>query len=112
MPADDVQAWLALAERVGLELRRLGMLKHVEHLRRYYVNVRAGRAPASGEWDDAHVVELAKILGVPPYDGAYPVRPRMSRCGCPTPKTYTQAVWPGGCKSACCACHEVWLELG
>jgi hypothetical protein len=59
------------------------------------------------------LIEWAKILRLPPYEGAYPVRPGMSRCGCPTPKTYTQAVWrPGGCKSACGACRDVWLELG
>ena len=108
----DAPARLALAERVGLALRRLGMLKHVEHLRRYYVIVRSGRTPAAGEWDDAHVIELAKILRVAPYEGAYAVRPRMSGCGCATPKPFTQAVWPGGCKSTCGSCHDVWLELG
>ena len=112
MLAEDVAARLALAERVGLALRRLGMLKHVEHLRRYYMTVRAGRTPTRGEWDDDHVVELAKILRVPPYEGAYPVRPRMTKCACPSPKTYTSAVWPGGCKSTCSNCHDVWLELG
>ena len=109
MPADTR---LALAERVGLELRRLGMMKHVERLRRYYADVRAGRAPASGEWTDDMVTEWAKILRVPPYEGAYPIKPRMARCACPSPKTYTQTVWPGGCKSSCSGCHEVWLELG
>jgi len=112
MLAEDVAARLALAERVGLALRRLGMLKHVEHLRRYYATVRARRSTAPGEWNDAHVVELAKILRVPPYEGAYPVRPRMSECACPSPKTYTQAVWPEGSKHACSECHDVWLELG
>jgi hypothetical protein len=109
---DDVPARLALAERVGLELRRHGLLKHVEHLRRYYAGVRSGRAPTSGEWTDDMVTEWAKILRIPPYEGAYPVRARMSNCRCPSPKTYTQVVWPGGSKHACSGCHEVWLELG
>jgi hypothetical protein len=103
---------LLLAERVGLELRRHGLLKHVEHLRRYYLTVRSARSPAPGEWTEAMVVEWAMILRLPPHEGAYSVRPRMSKCRCPSPKTYTQMVWPGGCKSACGNCHDVWLELG
>jgi len=44
------------------------------------------REPAAGEWADAMVIEWAKILRLPPYEGAYPERPRMSKCGCPTPR--------------------------
>jgi hypothetical protein len=112
MPPVDARPKLALAERVGLELRRHGMLKHVGHLRRYYATVRAGRTPASGEWDEQMVIEWAKILRIAPHEGAYPVRPRMSKCGCASPKTYTRCVWPEGAVSVCSACHEVWLELG
>jgi hypothetical protein len=109
---DDVPAKLALAERVGLELRRLGLTTHVVHLRRYYATTRAGRTPGDGEWDDAFVVEWARQLRLPPHERDYAVKPRMSSCGCPTPKKYTQSVFPGGSKHACGACREVWLELG
>ena len=109
--SDDLAARLALAERVGLELRRHGLLKHVEHLRRYYSTVRTGHTPAAGEWTNGMVVEWAKILRVPPHEGAYPVRPRMSKCACASPKLYTEMVWPGGCKSTCSNCRDTWLEL-
>lgn len=112
MPSDDAKAMLALAERVGLEFRRQGMLTHVGYLRRYYADVRAGRTPAAGEWDDHMVIEWAKILRCPPYEDALPVRPRMSPCGCATPKLYTRTVWPEGSKTVCGSCHAVWLELG
>jgi hypothetical protein len=82
----DIQAKLALAERVGRELRRLGLDKHVAHARRYYSNVRARRAPGDREWDDSMVVEWARILRLPPYEKDYEVKPRMSKCGCPTPR--------------------------
>jgi len=111
-PPVDRNAKLALATGVGLELRRRGMLTHVERLRVYYAAVRAGRAPVAGEWDDAMVLEWAKILRVAPYEGAYAVKPRMSKCGCDAPRTFTERVFPGGCKAACGACRETWLEMG
>jgi len=36
---------LAMCERLGAELRRLGMRKHLEHLARYVAAVRSRRAP-------------------------------------------------------------------
>ncbi len=111
-PVVSLHARLALAERVGLSPRRHGLLRHVENLRRYYATVRAGREPSYGEWNDALVVEWAKILRLSPYEGAYPVRPRMSKCACADPKMFTQLVWPEGSKHACSGCQDAWLELG
>jgi hypothetical protein len=110
--SEDLVARLALAERVGLELKGLGLQKQVEHLRRYYATVRSGRTPGPGEWSESMVVEWAKVLRLPPHEGAYPVRPRMSTCSCATPKTFTKLVWPGGSLHTCSVCHDEWIELG
>ena len=102
---------LDLAERVGKELVRLGLSKHVEHLRTYYRHVRAGRPPPNGGWTEGLVIEWAKTLRLRPYEDAYPVKARSSSCGCSSPQTYTKTVWPDGSVHTCGSCKLVWVEL-
>jgi hypothetical protein len=100
---------LALTERVGRELTKLGLAAHVKRLRRYYADVRAGRP--SEVWTHAMSVEWLRVLRLPPYEHDYPVLPRMSICPCPTPQKLTQMVFPGGAKLRCAGCGAQWLEL-
>jgi hypothetical protein len=110
--ADDLDEKLDLAERLGKELARLGLHDHVTRLRAYYRDLKAGRPHVGpGTWNEAHVVEVAKTFRVPPYEHAYPVRPRMSSCGCETPKKFTSGTLPNGSKHTCASCHATWLEL-
>ncbi len=107
---DETAAELALTERVGRELVRLGLKNHVTRVRRYYAAVRAGRA--TDEWSHAMNVEWCRLLRLPPHENDYPVRPRMSGCAtCSMSRTFTRTVFPGGSKTRCAACGAEWLEL-
>ena len=100
---------LALTERVGRELVRLGLHPHVKRLREYYAAIAAGRA--TSVWSHAMNVEWMQILRLPPYENDLPVRARMSPCtACDISRPFTEAVFPGGSKHRC-ACGAVWLEL-
>jgi hypothetical protein len=102
---------LALASRIGTEFVRLGMRKHVAQIRAYYRTVRAGREPGEGEWTDDLVVGWAQNLRIEPHERDVPVKPRQSSCGCPSPRTFTVLVWPGGSRHTCGACHANWIEV-
>ena len=112
-----------LLERVkalGHEFARLGMRQHVQRLRVYYLAVKKGLASPSNEldvkWSEPFVVEWLKMLQVPPFAGAYAVRPRGSRCArCLEVKNeaatlFTETNFPGGSKMRCQACGAVWIE--
>ena len=112
---------LALICRLGAEFRRRGMSEHLRRLRVYYLAVRhrltRGRNELDVRWSEAHVLDWLRALQVPPYDRAWPVRPRGS--GCPTcgvaqgetPSGRTELVFPGGTKLRCRECGASWLEL-
>ena len=110
--ADDADrtAELALTERVGRELKRLGLKNHVARARSYYAAVRAGRS--TDEWTHALNVEWCRLLRLPPHENDYLVRPRMAGCSsCAISQTFTQTVFPGGSKTRCAGCGAEWLEL-
>jgi hypothetical protein len=102
---------LLLAENVGRELVRLGLEEHLAKVRSFYADTRAGRPLRMGGWIQEHVIELAKILRVPPYEHAYPVRPRLSSCGCSSPQPLTALMVGPVSKLECGACGVVWLEV-
>jgi hypothetical protein len=58
------------------------------------------------------VVGWAQNLRIEPHDRDLPVKPRQSSCGCPSPRTFTAGVWPGGSRHTCGACHVTWIEVG
>ncbi|MHB8877822.1 MAG: hypothetical protein ACYC8T_29365 [Myxococcaceae bacterium] len=111
---------LAHVTALGREFVRRGMRQHVQRLRLYYLAVKKGLASPSNEldvkWNEPFVIEWLKILQVAPFDGAYPVRPRGSRCvRCPETRNeqaslFTDTNFPGGSKMRCQACGAVWLE--
>jgi hypothetical protein len=101
---------LQLVERVGRELAKLGLKKHVARAREYYAAVRDGRP--CDVWSRGLTVEWARMLRLPPHENDYPVRPRMSPChGCEASRTFTAAVWPGGSLHQCDACGSRWICL-
>jgi hypothetical protein len=108
VPSDER---LALAERLAVELKRLGMNSHVENLRGYYRRTKRHEPHGYGEWNDAHVVSVARMLRVPPHENDWPVRPRNATCSCSTPRTITHGIFPGGTVITCDACKEKWIEL-
>jgi hypothetical protein len=115
---------LRLLEHVkslGREFKRRGMGQHVQRLRVYYIAVQKGLTSPSHEldikWSEPFVVEWLKILRVPPFERAYSVRPRGSRCGrCSETRNeqtsvFTELNFPGGSKMRCQACEAAWVEL-
>ena len=107
----EVKEQLELAERVGRELVRPGLPKHVQHVRRFYADTRAGRPLSKDGWSYSMVQEWSRTLRLPPHQNEYPVRPRPSSCGCPSPQTFTLGVIPGGSKHKCGRCGFIWLAL-
>ena len=95
---------------------------HARALRLYWLAVRHGlvtgdKAAVKVEWNADSVIEWLKVLRVPPWDRAYPVRPRGSACRrCPRGdghpvETTTLLSYSGGAKMGCRACGDAWLEL-
>jgi hypothetical protein len=106
----DRDTELALTERVGRELARLGLHTHVGRMRAYFAAVRAGRP--SEAWSHDLSVEWLRLLRLPPYETDYPVRDRMASCGrCETSSVFTATVFPGGSKHRCGSCGAQWLAL-
>lgn len=112
---------LQRVERLGREFVRRGMDAHARKLRIYYLAVRHRLAsPLTGEvdvrWSEERVLEWLKLLRLPPYESAYPVRPRGA--GCPRCEKstndrtalHTEQTFPGGSKMSCHACGAMWLE--
>ncbi len=107
----DLGDELALTERVGHELARLGLREHVARIRAYYAALKAGRS--SDAWSHKMNVEWLRLLRLAPYENHYPVRPRMSGCeDCHgMGGLFTVTVFPGGSKHQCGGCGKQWLEL-
>ena len=79
---------LARVEALGREFVRRGMRDHAQRLRVYYLAVKKGLASPSGEvdvkWNEPFVLEWLKMLQVAPFERAYELRGRGSRCtACP-----------------------------
>jgi hypothetical protein len=118
----DREALLQMVHRLGGEFRRRGMRTHVTPLRVYWLALKHGLVQ-----DEEHALHLAlseetvvewfKLLRLPPYQGAYSVRPPGSVCpDCPPPEgraneVTTERTFPDGRKVVCLACRRSWLEL-
>jgi hypothetical protein len=114
---------LKMVGALGRAFVRRGMHAHAAKLRAYYVLLRRGLAtPGKNEvdirWSEALVIEWMKILRMPPYENAYPVRPAQSSCSrcreTPTNEAggfQTESTFPGGWKVRCSTCGEAWLVL-
>jgi hypothetical protein len=109
MTQDELLARADLVVRIGKELRRLGMLKHVEHLTAYYRSL-GRREPARDEWSHEMVTRWAQNLRLAPYD-QLKVKVRASSCDCEAPRTLTNTVWPGASRHVCGSCKAEWIEL-
>ena len=118
----DREALLQMVHRLGGEFARRGMRTHVAPLRIYWLALKHGLVQ-----DEQHrlhlalseetVVEWFKLLRLPPYQAATPVRPTGSSCPeCPpregrAREVTTEATFPGGRKMVCSACRSSWLEM-
>jgi hypothetical protein len=118
----DRQALLEMVHRLGGEFRRRGMRTHVTPLRIYWLALKHGLV--QGEEHGLHlalseetVVEWFKLLRLPPYQDAYPVRALGSACAdCPPAEARSSEVtvertFPDGRKVVCLGCRGCWLEL-
>ena len=114
-------ALLAMVHRLGEEFRRRDMRTHLTPLRIYWLALRHGLVE-----DEAHalhlslseetVVEWFKLLRLPPYQHAYPVRPTGTACPACAPRARegelsTERTFPGGRKVVCLARRTAWLEV-
>jgi len=108
---------------LGREFVHRGMHVHAAKLRLYYVALRRGwasshRSKVDVHWSEDLVIEWCKILQLPPYQHAYPIRAphsRYSRCKDRSNNEggsfQTESTFPGGWKVRCSNCGEVWLVL-
>lgn len=114
-----LMGWVAA---LGRAFGRLGMKAHVRALRIYFLALRHGlttgeRHAVKVDFNEEAITEWLRVLRLPPFERAYPVRPRGSTCGrCPRGEghpveTSTLLTFSGGAKMGCRACGEVWLEL-
>ena len=123
MPTAQRKGLVKMVEALGREFVRRGMNTHAAKLRVYYLALRRGLAtPGRNEvdvhWSEALVVEWFKLLRMPPYQNAYPVRTAQSHCSrCKDRPTnegggfQTESTFPGGWKVRCSNCGEAWLVL-
>lgn len=100
-----MDARLELAERLAVELRGRGLVRHLEQLRRYYAATRDGR---SAEWDEEHVRRLAGVFGVLP---GLEVRPAGSGC-CDGFLARTVVAVGERYVLGCSGCGREWLVVG
>lgn len=111
---------LELVTRLGAAFRARGMEEHARRLRLYWLAARHGLLKGRNEldvtWSEAHVVDWLKALGVPPFEGALPVRAPGSGCpACPVepgvvPSARVDLVFPGGARLKCTTCGGQWVE--
>ncbi|HXX31428.1 MAG TPA: hypothetical protein VEJ89_12060 [Myxococcaceae bacterium] len=118
----DRAALLDMVRRLGDEFRRRGMQAHLVRLRVYWLALHHGLVRDASHAlhltlsEDA-VVEWFKLLRLPPYQHAYPVRPTGSACpacapgGGPATEVVTERTFPEGRKVACLGCRTAWLEM-
>jgi hypothetical protein len=120
--AMEDDALLAMVQCLGDEFRRREMRAHLVPLRIYWLALRHGlvrdeRHGLQLTLSEDTVVEWFKLLRLPPYQNAYPVRPTGSAC--PTcarrdgraSQVSTERTFPDGRKMACVDCHTAWLEV-
>jgi hypothetical protein len=118
----DRAALLQMVDRLGGEFRRRGMRTHAAPLRIYWLALKRGLVQAEGHGlhvalSEETVLEWFKLLRLPPYQAAYPVRPMGSACPeCPPREgnggeVTTERTFPEGRKMACLLCRSCWLEL-
>jgi hypothetical protein len=114
---------LALLEVLGREFERLGMIRHIENLRRYYLAVQHGQEQRTRDlrWSEEHTIEWLALFRVPPFHDRYRVRPRAYHCPCqlaragascePSTDSRTALTFPGGEKRLCARCGDAWLVV-
>lgn len=111
---------LSYVELLGREFVHREMDAHARKLRLYYLALRHGLTQGAFDvdvhWSEQMVLDWLKVLGVPPFESAYPRRPRRSACSrckaVPSQQSviHTEMVFPGGSKVRCFTCGEVWIE--
>jgi hypothetical protein len=99
------------------------MHQHAAKLRFYYLAlqkglVSRGKREVDVHWSEALVLEWFKLLRLPPFEHAYPVRTARSRCtqcaelpGQQGSSLHTESTFPGGWKVRCPQCGDTWLVL-
>jgi hypothetical protein len=118
----DRGSLLAMVQRLGDEFRRRGMRTHLTPLRIYWLALRHGLVQDEGHalqltLSEETVVEWFKLLRLPPYQDAYPVRAAGSACLACGPRATaaaelaTERTFPDGRKVVCLACRSAWLEV-
>ena len=118
----DRDTLLAMVHRLGEEFSRRGMRTHVTPLRIYWLALRHGLVQAEGHalhlaLSEETVVEWFKLLRLPPYQDAYPVRASGSACPACGPRQpgteelATERTFPDGRKVICLVCRSAWLEV-
>jgi hypothetical protein len=118
----DRQSLAPLVVALGRAFLRQGMRSHVQALRLYFLALRHGltrgeRHAVKVDWSEDAVLEWLRVLRVPPYQDAYPVRPRGSGCERCSPggghpvEISTLLTFEGGAKMGCRGCNGAWLEL-
>jgi hypothetical protein len=117
----DQRTLLELAEILGREFDRRGMRGHVEHLRLYYLAIRAGlhrRGTVQIHWSEQMVIDWMGLLRLAPYQDRFATRPHGYTCPCrPRGPTMadgherTRLVWPGGAQIECSSCGQMWIVL-
>jgi hypothetical protein len=117
----DQRTLLELAEILGREFDRRGMRNHVEHLRLYYLAVRAGlhrRGTVQIHWSEQMVIDWMGLLRLAPYHDRFELRARGYRCPCRPAggpiaggPERTPTGWPGGAQIECTACRASWIVL-
>ncbi len=118
----DRDGLLAMVHRLGEEFRRRGMRTHLTPLRIYWLALRHGLVQDEGHalhltLSEETVVEWFKLLRLPPYQHAYPVRPSASSCPACGPRDSAEGelaverTFPDGRKVVCLNCRSAWLEV-
>lgn len=119
MERGTLQGWVV---SLGRAFAHRQMKGHVRALRIYFLALRHGlttgeRHAVKVDFSEESITEWLKVLRVPPFAEAYPVRPRGSCCSrCPRGEghpveTATLLTFAGGAKMGCRGCGEAWLEL-
>ena len=104
---------LALVVAVGRAFVRLEMGRHAQILRDAYRSLRAGQG-WPGPQDEAWLIDWARTLQVPPYDGerGYPVIERgRTPCGHHPGLNTTTRAWTRGWRTRCRECGVEWVVI-
>jgi hypothetical protein len=110
---------LPLVARLGRAFAQRGMREHLSKLRLYYLALQKGLIPPSHSleihWSERLVLDWLKTLKIPPYESAFELRPRTSKCKHCMDRgeqswIYTDGQFPGGVRMRCYTCGDLWLE--